>query len=106
MSAMWVPVTADHLSAVQAGEIHASAADGVQLMRMKRRTVDTVCGLRRAKPYAATAVTELGETHGLMMLAWPPPQRHADFVRCRSCWESTGRRRPNPAFRELREAGQ
>lgn len=102
MSAIWVPVTADHIVAVQAGELHASAADGVELMKMQRRTVDTVCGLRRARPYAAEAVTELGEPHGLMMLAWPPPQRHEDYVRCRRCWGSTGRPRPNPQFRGLR----
>lgn len=99
---LW-PLTVDWLCAVQAGQVHA-APTGDVLAARRRRTVDTVCSLQRARLCTAAVRCKVtGDDLGLMVLPWPPPRRHDGHDRCTCCWTQTGRQRPAAAFRELRQ---
>lgn len=102
---MLVPVS-DHVCAVQAGQIHAAAwVDSRTARERGRRTVDVVCGLKRARHLVVAACNaETSEDLGWCGLSWPPPARHEGYRRCQPCWDQTGRKRPHPGFNELRTA--
>lgn len=98
-----VPITVDWLCCCQAGRIHAAPwLDAHYARERGRKTVDTVCGLKRAHPYAATATFHGSDETDFMVLPWPPPVRGDEGERCRDCWEATGRKRPDPVFKRLR----
>lgn len=96
---MLVPVLADHLCAVQAGEIHAVPRKDVlrALAGGRRKTLDTVCGLHRAGLFVIPA-----DMRGDCVLPWPCPHRYDQRARCLDCWVATGSKRSADMFRELR----
>lgn len=102
---LWLPM-GDWLCATAGDVTHATPLAPVLARRnqtpsRRRRTVDTACG-RRAKLTVVPFVNRTtGERNGVSALAWPPPARWDGTDRCRDCWETTGRRRPDPTFREL-----
>ena len=69
--------------------IHAVDVDGLAVAAspsFKRTTVDAVCG----RPQVKLLIAEDGT-----VALWPPRIKGlAPRVRCRDCWELTGRKRP------------
>ena len=96
------PLTVDYLAASgrTSRVIHASKS------RPKDDAVQPVCGVMRPRMvfYGVRCHDESGKVFGVMAMPWPPPAKHGEHERCKACWEATGRKRPDPSWKDLREA--
>jgi hypothetical protein len=91
------PLTADYLacSGRTSSVIHAAT------FTLKAKTVEPVCGATRPRMvyYGARCVTPDGPA--VLALVWPPPAKHGEHTRCRECWEATGKKRPDPTWKDV-----
>ena len=90
---LYVPGGGDRMVSTLDGWSHAT---DVSLRPSRRRTVDTVCGLRRAKPL----IVHTDNDQALVPI-WPPPARFADLTRCDDCVAFTGKKRPDRMYQGL-----
>jgi hypothetical protein len=86
---LWVQITSP-TCAVQGTVVHAVEAVCVsrEPMRSKRRTVDTLCGLKRARRIGVGVVNQDGSPRGGMTVPWPPyveEMQAEGYTRCREC---------------------
>lgn len=83
---LWIGVTKPSV-AVQAGVAHAVDFPAFK-PRSKRRTVETACGLKRAKIIGITVVDSNGVEQGGMAYYWPPfveDMKANGVTRCAEC---------------------
>lgn len=110
---VWWPVSADHVTARAEGDILHAVDQWSTRRRDRRYRLPTlksvppnrwsvVCGARVKAVVGATAVNaDLEPSGGMVVLAWPPPAKSNEGDRCRDCWQTTGRKRPNEQWHDL-----
>ena len=86
---LWIHLTSRTVAA-QGNVVHAVEAvcKTTGAMRSKRKTVDTLCGLKRARRVGVTAVDRDGTPSGGMTILWPPyveEMAESGYTRCREC---------------------